>query len=173
MNLVTSREEAARIAMWSMMATECVLFGSLLAMRGGPRLVPPSFAIASAAAIAIALVVACTALSTAIRRLRGGQSRAALRLVGAALVLGILALGFEIASARLFGARDAVGMVVIGLHAAHVAAALSLGMWTLALIRSGHISRHHHEVLSLVRSFWYFVAAVWIFVWPLFTAPRP
>jgi heme/copper-type cytochrome/quinol oxidase subunit 3 len=172
MNLVTSREAGLRLAMWSVIASEGVLFASLLAMRGGPRLLPPSPALVAACAIAISLGLGARALSIAIQRVRSGQTVAAERLVGAGCLLAVVALGLELASVRLFGARDTVGMLVIGLHTAHVAAAVSLATWTLALLRSGRVTRRHHDVLCVVRSFWYFVAALWIFVWPLFTAPR-
>jgi heme/copper-type cytochrome/quinol oxidase subunit 3 len=149
------------------------MFATLLAMRGGPRLVPQGPAFATAAAIAAALFMGGRALTTALRRIRDGQPVATGRLLVAACVLGFVALSLEIATARMYGARDPVGLFVIGLHAAHVSAAIALGMWALALVRCGKVHRRHHDLLPLVRSFWYFVGVVWIFVWPLFTAPRP
>jgi heme/copper-type cytochrome/quinol oxidase subunit 3 len=176
MNLVTSRDRsrdiALRVAMWSVIASEAVVFASLLAMRGGPRLLPEGPALATAAAIAASLFMGGGALTTAMRRIRDGQRVATGRLLVAACGLGFVALGLEIASARLYGTRDPVGLIVIGLHVAHVSAAIALAFWVASLVRCGKVHRRHHEMLPLVRSFWYFVGAVWIFVWPLFTAPR-
>jgi heme/copper-type cytochrome/quinol oxidase subunit 3 len=172
MNLVRPADHAPRIAMWSVIASEAVLFAALLAMRGGPRTVPSLPSLATAAAIAIALITGSRALGTATRRMRDGQRVAACRLLVASVVLGIAALALELGSARLYGARDPAGMVLVGLHAAHVSAAIALSTWSLGLVQCGHVDRHNPAVLSVVRSFWYFVAILWIFVWPLFTAPR-
>jgi heme/copper-type cytochrome/quinol oxidase subunit 3 len=172
MNLVTSRDRALRVAMWSVIASEAVVFATLLAMRGEPRLVPAGPALATAAAIAASLFMAGGALTTAMQRIRNGQRVAAVRLVVAACALGVVALGLEIASARLYGARDHVALIVIGLHAAQVSAAIALSVWAASLLRCATVDHRHHALLGLVRSFWYFVGAVWIFVWPLFTASR-
>jgi heme/copper-type cytochrome/quinol oxidase subunit 3 len=127
---------------------------------------------AMAAAIAASLFLGGRALTMAVRRIRDGQPVATGRLIVAACMLGFVALALEIASARLHGARDPIGLIVIGLHAAQVSAAIALATWVRALVQCGKVHRRHHALLPLVRSFWYFVGVVWILVWPLFTAPR-
>ncbi len=176
MTSTTSRDHALRIAFWSVIATETVLFGGLIALRGnGPIVTPSPVAVVLACAATLALFAAAGALSTAVRRIAVGQVGATSRLLILAIVLGLAALGLELGCARLLGAtglENPAAIALRGLHLAHVAAAISLAMWVLALVQCGRVHRHHHDVLSLVSSYWYFVGVVWVAVWPVLAAPR-
>lgn len=173
MSLVTPRDHALRIAVWSVIATEALAFASLLSVAGGPRQEPPVAAVILAAAVAAALFWGAASLTTARRRIRDGQSLAAGRILVGVALLGAVALPLELVATRITSTHDRVSMVILGLHAAHVAAAISLTIWVLALLRIGHVDRRRHDVVELVRTYWYFIAAVWAFAWPLVAAPRP
>lgn len=171
MNLTTSRDHALRVAVWAVIASEAVMFAALLALRGGPRLAPSTGTMVLAIAITTALFAGGAALASALRRTRDGQSAAAARLLVLVSGFGFVALALELVGAR-FVAVDPLSTVIIGLHAAHVSAGIALATWILALVRIGRVHRRHHHVLQLVATYWYFIATVWVFVWPLLTS-RP
>jgi heme/copper-type cytochrome/quinol oxidase subunit 3 len=169
MRFLSSRDHALRIAVWAVIATEAVMFAALIAVRGGTRVTPNIASFALAVTVTLALFAGSGALATAVRRVREGRIEIAARFVVLATILGFAALVFELVGVRIAGPSDALGVMIVGLHAAHVAAAIAFAAWVLALARIGRIHPRHHDVLSLVGSYWYFVAAVWVFVWPLFT----
>jgi heme/copper-type cytochrome/quinol oxidase subunit 3 len=172
MNLLTPRDYALRAGVWSVIASEALVFCGLLAMRGAPTELPSSPTIVLAAIVAAALVGGAGALAAAVRRTRLGRVDAASRLLALGGAVGMGALALELGAVRVTGFTDPVAIAIVGLHAAHVAAAIALAMWVLALARCGRLHRRHHDVLQLVTTYWYFVAGVWVLVWPLLTAPR-
>ena len=172
MNL-TSRDHALRVAVWSVLASEALVFTALLVMHGATHLASRTPAPLLAIAITTGALFAggaCVAL--AVRRTRQGQLAAAARTLVIVGALGVIALACELIGARRGSPRDPLSTVIVGLHAAHVAAGIALTTWVLALMRIRHVHRRHHDVLALVASYWYFVAGVWVFVWPLLAA-RP
>lgn len=173
MSLVTPRDHALRIAVWAVIATEALAFASLLALAGGPRQEPHGAAVLLAAAVAAALFSGAASLTTALGRIRDGQSLAAGRVLVGVALLGALALPLELVATRMTSAHDRIAMIILGLHAAHVAAAISLTIWVLALLRIGNVSRRRHDAVVLVRTYWYFIGVLWAVSWPLLAAPRP
>ena len=173
MNLLTSRDHALRIAVWSVIASEALMFGALLLLHGGPFVTPTASSVAFGGTVALLLIVGGASLAAALRRTREGQPEAASRLLAATGVVGFGALALELFGSRVGATRDPLAMAIVGLHAAHVAAGIALSTWVLALVRMGRVHRRHHDVLSLVATYWYFVAGVWAFVWPLVSAHRP
>lgn len=173
MNLLTSRDHALRIAMWSVIASEALMFAALIALHGGPFVKPNAATVAFGGTVALLLIVGGASLAAALRRTRDGHIDAASRLLAATSVVGFGALALELVGSRVGAAQDPLGMAIVGLHAAHVAAGIALSTWVLALVRTGRIHRRHHDVLSLVATYWYFIAGVWTFVWPLISAHRP
>jgi heme/copper-type cytochrome/quinol oxidase subunit 3 len=162
-----------RIAVWTVIGSEALMFAALLALHGAPFVAPSASAVVFGGAVTLLLVVGGASLAAALRRTRDGQRDAAARLLSACGVVGGGALVLELAGARIGAAGDPLAMAIIGLHAAHVAAGIALATWVLALVRTGRVHRRHHDVLSLVATYWYFVAGIWTFVWPLVSAHRP
>jgi heme/copper-type cytochrome/quinol oxidase subunit 3 len=174
MNLPSSRDQTLRIAVWSVIASEALMFAALLAMRAPPVPRAPTLpAISLAVVVGGALFGGGAMLANALRRACEGRLRAAGRLLATAVALGFGALVLELAAARVSAVRDPIAMIVVGLHAAHVAASIALATWVLALVRCGRVFRGRYDVLSLVSSYWTFVSIVWVFVWPLFVGARP
>jgi heme/copper-type cytochrome/quinol oxidase subunit 3 len=172
MHLLTSRDHALRIAVWTIIASEALMFAVLLAVHGQPVLAATPLALVLAVAITGALLAGGAGLASALRRTRDGHPEIAAKILSFVGVLGIGGLVLELVSARLSLAADPLGVVIIGLHAAHVAAGVALTTWVLALVRLGRVHRRHHDLLGLVATYWYFIAAVWVFVWPV-VAARP
>jgi heme/copper-type cytochrome/quinol oxidase subunit 3 len=152
--------------------SEALMFGALIAMRGAPHAAPSGPTIALAATVAATLFAGAAALASALRRIRIGRVADAGRLLSIAGIAGGAGLVLELSAARLAALADPLAVAIVGLHAAHVAAAVALSAWSLALLRSGSLHRRRHDMLSLIASYWYFVACVGVFVWPLLTGPR-
>lgn len=169
---MTSRDHALRIAVWSVIASEAVMFAALLVARGELHVIVRSPMVILSATVAAALFAGGAALATALRRTREGRTEAAARLLTVGAGIGLLALALELAGSRLAELRDPLSLAIIGLHAAHVGAAVALAAWVLALVRTGRVHPRHHTILALVASYWYFVAGVWVFAWPVIAGPH-
>lgn len=171
MNLLTSRDHALRIAVWSVMGTEAVAFAALVAarapaLRHGPTVAGLAFALAVAAALSGGSAL----LAGALRRACANRTQEATRMLSVAALLGVVALGLELSASRVSASRDPIGLITAGLHAAHVAAAVALAMWVRALVQLGRVRRRQYDVLRLVGTYWMFVSIVWVAVWPVFVA---
>lgn len=173
MSLLTSRDHALRVAVWSVMTTEAVAFAALvLARPPGLGCVPALPGVLLAMVIGAALAGGSALLAGSLRRACAGQLADAVRGLTAAIVLGLAALILELAASHASGARDPIAMITAGLHAAHVAAAIALATWVRALVQHGRFRRRQFDVLRLVGLYWGFVAVVWVVVWPVFVAAR-
>src|SRR5690606_21958461 len=109
----------------------------------GPDAFPSFAALALAVAITAALFAGGGALASALRWVRAGRSEVAFRLLALGTGLGFLALALELAGARLFAMPDHLGLAIVGLHAAHVSAAIALAAWVLALVHGWRVHRRH------------------------------
>lgn len=163
--------------MWMLIATEALLYGVLLGLDGGPRLALHAPALAMSAVIAVLLFGGGAALGIAVRRTREGRFAAAGRLLVLVAVTGFGALTLEVASARQIADSEPLARVIAGLHTAHVGAGIALVLWVLALVRTPRLDhdddRQRSDAVALVTAYWYFVAGVWVFVWPVVSAARP
>lgn len=81
-----------------------------------------------------------------------------------AVLFGVVLLLSAIASSAL---RGKLVMLLAGLLAAHVVAALLLAAWTLALPRW-----RRDRFARLTSGYWYFVAIAWLFVGAVVSAHR-
>lgn len=172
MNLATPRPHALRIAIGSIIVGEAVVFAGLVSVHGVPLRVPRATSLLLAVAIGALLVAGGVYLASAARCAREHRGTAAIARLVLAGVAGFIALALEITCGRITK-RDPVAHVIAGLHSAHIAAAIALATWMAALLHDRHVHRHHGDVVSLVAAYWYFVAGVWIFIWPVVATSRP
>jgi heme/copper-type cytochrome/quinol oxidase subunit 3 len=173
MSLLTSRDHALRIAVWAVIGSEVLMFAALVLVHGGPFVAPSASTMVFGGTVAVLLVTGGASLAAALRRTRDGQHDDAARMLAITAVVGFGALALELIGSRLAASTDPLAFAIIGLHAAHVGAGIALATWVLALVRCGRVHRRHHDVLALVATYWYFVAGVWMFVWPLVSAHSP
>lgn len=166
---LTSRDRMLRIATWSVIASEALMFAALFVAHGGVRPEPKLGELALAATVAGLLVAASLALASAIHHVRAERPQLATKRLALVIVLGVAAVALELVAAGLFTTRDPLGLVILGLHAAHTAAAVALAGWAIALTRCGRVRHGRCGALELVATYWYFVAVLWIFVGPLVT----
>lgn len=166
---LTSRDQLLRIGAWLVLASEALMFIGLLSAHGGARPAPTLRELSLMGGIALALTFGCVAATAAIYHARARRAGLALRRLTAVLVLGTIALALQLVGIALFTTMDPFGFVIFALHAAHVAAAVVLAGWAVAVIRAGHRGARNSAALQLVLAYWYFVAVLWLFVGPLLT----
>jgi cytochrome c oxidase subunit 3 len=123
-----------------------VLFGSLVPMTGALRAVARDDRAALSRALAIT-----TGLGALFLAVQGFEW---VRLVHHGLTL----------SSSQYGASF---YLVIGCHAGHVLAAVVWLAAVTALARRGRFTARRHDVLEMCAIYWYFVAALWAFLFPL------
>jgi len=149
---------------WIVIVSEGLMFAALFAAHGGAYPNPARIELVLAIAIATALAGSSLALASAVRHVRGNRAVLATRRLSTVLLLGVAALVLELIAAALFTARDPLGVIILGLHAAHVAAATALAGWATVLTRCGRVHHRGRFVIELVATYCYVVAGLWIFV---------
>lgn len=152
---------------WIVIVSEGLMFATLFAAHGGAYPNPGRFEVVLALAVAAALASSSLALASAVRHVRSKHAMLATRRLTLVMCLAVVALALELVAAALFTARDPLGLIILGLHAAHVAAATALAGWATVLTRHGRIHQHGRFVIELVATYCYVVAGLWIFVGPL------
>lgn len=168
MQIALSRhEQQLRIATWIVVASEGLMFAALFAAHGGVYPDPGRTELVLSIAIAAALGGSCLALASAVRHVRSRRASEATRRLNAVLALGATALVLELIAAALFTVRDPLGLIILGLHAAHVATATALAGWATVLTRCGQVHHRGRFVIELVATYCYVIAGLWILVGPL------
>lgn len=172
-----SRLGNGRIAVVMLIVTLIMLFsgliGAFLVLRtsamwsavGQPRL-----PIAVTAANTVGLLLSAMTMAMALRAHRRGEEPGMLRLLGVTAVLGttfvavqgvewlrLLRHGLTLSSSN-FGATF---YLIIGLHAAHVVAAVLWLLAVMVLANRGRYRDPRHEGVEMCAIYWYFVCAIW------------
>ena len=188
---------AAKLGMWTFLATEILLFGALFCGYAAYRAsYPLGFAAAARHTDALlgtvetaVLLTSSLTMALAIRALRLAQRRIAVALIAATVLLGAAFLGIHaseyvkewhehLVPGRTFdaqlGARPGAQMffvlyyVMTGLHALHV----TIGAGVLAvlgvIVARGRLGPGYFTPLELGGLYWHLVDIVWIFLYPLF-----
>ncbi|HVV87111.1 MAG TPA: cytochrome c oxidase subunit 3, partial [Kofleriaceae bacterium] len=196
----TNHERRWRIAVWTVIASEALLFSGLFALYAGYR---SEHAAAFAAGVrgddamigginTLVLLTSSFAMAWAVHRVRAGRRGVAAVSLACVLVLGAVFLALKglewshhIADGVVPGAAyhgpdrgPGIGLFVAlyfgmtGLHALHVVAGLALVAWMLSLVVRGKAGAGHPLPVELVGLYWHFVDAIWVFLWPLFYLMR-
>ena len=173
-----------RIAIVMLIAAETMLFtgliGAYVVLRGTsgpwPPLGQPRLPLAITWANTGLLLLSCWTMSRAVAALRAGHvRRLRLALVETGL-LGSAFLGVQGSEwVRLLnhgltlstGLYGATFYLLIGLHGAHVAAAVTWLLWLLARSGGGRFTLKRAAGVDLCAIYWYFVCALWAVLFPL------
>jgi cytochrome c oxidase subunit 3 len=175
---------STRIAMIAIMTSELMLFAGLVGMYLVVRLSgtvwppadQPRLPIAVTALNTLVLFASLIPMTTALRAIgRDDRPRAAGALavttaMGAVFLAvqgfewtRLVAHGLTLASSQYGGSF----YILIGCHAVHVLAAV---VWLVAvtiLTRGGRFTAKHHAGLEMCGIYWFFVAGLWAFLFPL------
>lgn len=191
-----AREQAATLGMWVFLATEVLLFASLLAGYAVYRLsFPGTFAeakthmeVAIGTTNTYVLVTSSVLVALGTAALRLGHRRRSVAALLGAIVLGfgflslkLVEYGRHIEQGALPGAwyhfedfaRPGAGLfftlyyLLTGLHAFHVLVGIALLSVMAWRVRAGTLTREEHVPLELAGMYWHFVDVVWLFLWPL------
>jgi cytochrome c oxidase subunit 3 len=175
---------STRIAMIALMTSELMLFAGLIGMyivvRGSVTVWPPAdqprLPLLVTTVNTFVLFGSLVPLTMALRAIGRDDRDGAARALGITAVLGTTFLavqGFEwtrlvhhgltLASSQ-YGAAF---YVLIGCHAAHVLAAVVWLATVTLLARRGRFTAARHAGLEMCGIYWYFVAALWAFLFPL------
>jgi heme/copper-type cytochrome/quinol oxidase subunit 3 len=175
---------STRIAMIALITSEFMLFAGLVGMYLVVRVASPVWPPAGQPRLPIlvttlnslVLFASLLPMARAVRAIGRDDRAGAATALGLTTVLGTLFLavqgaewtrlvqhGLTLGSSQYGGAF----YVLIGCHAVHVLAAVVWLAVVTMLARRGHFSAPHHAGLEMCAIYWYFVAALWAFLFPL------
>ena len=173
-----------RFGVWVFLASEAVIFGSIIAadlyVRAGSPSWPVSYAIHSVPIGALNTIILLTSSfgmimareSIKMNNLRGLKMWL-LGTFGLGLVfllikgyewLGLMAKGFVIWS----GLPASTYYVTTGAHGIHVGVGLVAVLYLLIKAQKGKFSAQQHAAVENIGIYWHFVDIVWMFLFPLF-----
>jgi cytochrome c oxidase subunit 3 len=177
--------EAAKLGIWTFLATEVLLFGGLFTAYIVFRLKFPEmfhadhFHLNRLLGAVNTVVLICSSLTVAlgIAAIRRGKQESlrlylSLTILLAAVFLGIKYVEWEEKFAHgLFPDTDvffSLYFVMTGLHGLHVLGGMMVIGGVLALARRGRFSEHYYTPVEVSGLYWHFVDLVWIYLFPLF-----
>jgi len=170
-----------------LVASEACLFGSLLAsyfyLRFDATSWPPDGTPAPSVVLPLVftaiLVATCVPVYFGVRAARVGAVRTAWWLIFLATGVQATYLGLQIwlfveELAKFTPRSSAYGSIyyaLLGVHHAHVAVGLALGLWVLAKLFGGRLTNYRLNAVRILGLYWYFVSAMAILVvitqlWP-------
>ncbi len=174
-----------KLGLWVFLATEILIFGSLIIAYAYVRVNSGSWPIATdthnvllGMTNTIILLTSSLAMILALYSVRAGNMIAAKICLGSTLVLGFafldIKLGFEWPDLIRNGFTINSGLpassyyVLTGLHAMHVAVGLVAVGYLMIRIYNGGFTSTKHVAVENVGLYWHFVDIVWMFLFPLF-----
>jgi cytochrome c oxidase subunit III len=194
------REAANQLGIWTLIATEILLFGGLFlayviyrasypdAFAAGSRLLDfRSGTINTAVLLTSSLSMAMG--DTFIKR---GRRRLLSACIAGTACLGLVFLGIKFLEyhdmyrSHLVPGVDFAGkyppqvelfvflyFATTGLHAIHMIVGLIAMAWLYGLNRKGRLSSNAHEPVKMVGLYWHFVDCIWVMLYPLlYLIPR-
>jgi cytochrome c oxidase subunit 3 len=174
------REDQLRFGLWSFLATVTMLFAAFtsayIVRRSGTDWQPTPLPAILWVNTAI-LGASSAALEIANRLGRSAAWRRSVAACAAALLLGLMFLGGQLAAWSELTARgvyvssnpsSSFFYVITGAHGVHVIAALTVLAWaTFVTSRGSRDPRGWTARMELCRTFWHYLGAVWIFLFAL------
>ncbi len=187
---------AARLGMWTFLASEMLIFAGLFALYASYRATYRADFHAAAAHMNLAigtantyvLITSSLSVALSIWAARAGHRRVCsamlwVTLAGGALFLVLKGIEYSghfregIFPGRYYanhelpqaGARlfFTLYFFMTGLHALHVVIGMGVLTWCLVHARRGTWTPEHNTGLELGAMYWHLVDLVWIFLWPL------
>jgi cytochrome c oxidase subunit I+III len=174
-----------KLGLWVFLATEILIFGSLIIAYAYVRVNSGSWPIAIEThnvllgmTNTIILLTSSLAMILALYSVRAGNVTAAKICLGSTIVLGFafldIKLGFEWPDLIRNGFTINSGLpassyyVLTGLHAMHVVVGLVAVGYLMIRIYNGGFTSTKHVAVENVGLYWHFVDIVWMFLFPLF-----
>jgi cytochrome c oxidase subunit 3 len=177
--------EAAKLGLWTFLATEVLLFGGLFTAFIVFRLKFPEMFRADyvhlnrvmGAVNTVVLICSSLTVALGIAAIRKGkqgllQLFLSLTILQAATFLVIKYFEWTEKFAHgLFPSTDiffSLYFMMTGVHGLHVLGGMGILGWMLVLARRGRFSEHYCTPVEISGLYWHFVDLVWIYLFPLF-----
>jgi len=171
----------AKVAMWTFLASECLLFGALISTfllyehRAAPNQVTPAklYDIPYTSVSSFVLLMSSLTMVLALSAFqRGDAPRARTWLMGTAL-LGMTFIGGQVYEFTRFvqegfyltkNSFATSFFVLTGTHGTHVAIGILMLLSLVGMSSDGRLPTHRAETVELVGLYWHFVDIVWIII---------
>jgi cytochrome c oxidase subunit 3 len=177
--------EAAKLGLWTFLATEVLLFGGLFTAFIVFRLKYPEMFRADyvhlnrvmGAVNTVVLICSSLTVALGIAAIRKGKQGLLklflfLTILQAAVFLVVKYFEWTEKFAHgLFPGTDiffSLYFMMTGVHGLHVLGGMLVLGWILVLAHRGRFSEHYYTPVELSGLYWHFVDLVWIYLFPLF-----
>jgi len=174
-----------KLAMWTFLGSEAVLFGVLLGSYAFIRVNFPYWptpgVLHDVNFGTIDTLIVITSSLTAylgLQSMKAGNRRGLIGWLGATLLLGIISLGVKgtewyglitnLVPGSPIGLPVSSYLVTTGIHGAHVLAGLLIMIYLMIRAATGGFSAEHYGSVENFNLYWSFVNCVWLVVFPLF-----
>lgn len=176
--------ERNKLAMWTFLASEVILFGVLIGSYMFVRVNSDSWpapgellSIESGMINTIVLLTSSATVALALAAAKAGRTRELVAGLIATLVLGLVFLlnkGLEWAELFDHGFTFSSGIqatsfyVTTGVHGAHVTAGLIALAYIIAKAFKRHYGKGSYKTVEYFGLYWHFVDIIWVFLFPIF-----
>ena len=174
-----------KLAMWTFLGSEAVLFGVLLGSYAFIRVNFPYWPTPGVLhdinfGTIDTLIVITSSLTAylGLQSIKAGNRRGLIGWLGATLLLGIISLGVKgtewyglitnLVPGSPIGLPVSSYLVTTGIHGAHVLAGLLIMIYLMKRAATGGFSAEHYGSVENFNLYWSFVNCVWLVVFPLF-----
>lgn len=176
--------EAAKLGVWTFLATEVLLFGALFTAYTVYRVQYPGMFRAEhlkldrvlGAANTVVLITSSLLVVLGVDAVKRGMARRFEAFFGATILLGAVFLCVkyvEYAAKFHHGIYPrtnlffSVYFTLTGLHGIHVLLGMGLLTYVIVLSRRGRLSAQYYTPAEMSGLYWHFVDLVWIYLFPL------
>jgi len=176
--------EAAKLGVWTFLATEVLLFGALFTAYAVFRMkYPEMFRVEHAkldrvlgAVNTVVLITSSLMVVLGVDAIKRGKARLLEACFGATIVLAAVFLCIkyvEYTSKFHHGIYPRTNLffsiyfMMTGLHGIHVLLGMGLLSYVIVLSRRGRFSERYHTPVEMSGLYWHFVDLVWIYLFPL------
>ena len=176
--------EAAKLGIWTFLATEVLLFGALFTAYTVFRLKYPGLFHAEheklnrvlGAVNTVVLITSSLTVALGIDAVKKGKARLLARYFGATILLAGVFLCVKYVEYTeklhhgLFPGTNiffSLYYMMTGIHGIHVLIGMGVLAYVVALARRGRLSEEYYTPAEMAGLYWHFVDLVWIYLFPL------
>ena len=176
--------EAAKLGLWTFLATEVLLFGALFTAYAVFRVKYPAMFHSEHLKLnrvlgtlnTLVLITSSLAVVIGVDAIRKGKARLLEKCYGATVLLGAVFLCVKYIEwteefhRGLYPGTNiffSLYFMMTGLHGIHVILGMAVLTYVVVLSRRGRFSAGYHTPVEMAGLYWHFVDLVWIYLLPL------
>jgi heme/copper-type cytochrome/quinol oxidase subunit 3 len=172
-----------KLAMWTFLASECLLFGGLISTfllyknRSGTGALQETphdlYDLAFTSISSFVLLMSSLTMVLAVSAIQRGEHRALRTWLGTTALLGSIFIAGQVYEFKEFlnfgygfthSPAWSAFFALTGFHGVHVTLGIVMLLSTLALSLTGRIGRPQAEAVEIVGLYWHFVDVVWVII---------